>query len=112
MSERGSFTTNYMSEDDCKVIREALDQKDKYLCISPPAAWSNGETTFEMPIVSGKAGSSVSNLEWLTIVDELCGIKTKETVRVVVMCDAGDIELITKHPDGKVESELLAGETE
>jgi len=108
MSERASFTTQYIYDiDDYKTIREALDQKQKYLCVSPPATWSNGDMTFEMPIVSGKVGESSANMEWLTIEEALEGIETVEKVNIVVMCDGGSIILLTKEPNGKINTAYL-----
>lgn len=104
MSERGSFTTQYFYNDhDYKIIREALDLDGKYLCASPPATWSNGEETFEMPIVSGKVGELSMNMEWNTIANVLEGVVTDEEVKVVVMCDAGSVVMVRKSPNGEVQ---------
>lgn len=108
MSERGSFTTEYIyNDEDYKIIREALDQKRKYLCISPPATWSNGDETFEMPIVSGKVGELTSGWEYRTLEDALENVKTHNEVRIIVMCDSGDIYLMTKTPEGEVDYDEL-----
>ena len=108
MSERGSFTTEYMYNDrDYETIRNALDKKDKYLCVAPPATWSNGRDTYTMPIVSGKVGEMSPNREWLTIAEAVHGIVTESSIRIVVMCDAGSIILVTKEPNGDVCSEAL-----
>ncbi len=103
MSERGSFTTQYFYNDsDYEIIRKALDLKGKYLCVSPPATWSNREKTFEEPIVSGKVGDLCMNMEWDTIAQALYGVVTAEEVKVVVMCEAGDVVMVRKSPDGEV----------
>lgn len=103
MSERGSFTTQYFYNDhDYKIIREALDLNGKYLCASPPATWSNGEETFEMPIVSGKVGELSMNMEWNTIANVLEGVVTDEEVKVIVMCDSGGVFMVRKSPEGEV----------
>lgn len=100
MSERASFTTEYIyNDEDYKIIREALDKKGKYLCISPPATWSNEDETFEMPIVSGKVGELTEGWEYKTIIECLKYVKTKHMIRIVVMCDCGDIYLLCKEPD-------------
>lgn len=114
MSERGSFTTEYIyNDEDYKIIREALDQKRKYLCIAPPATWSNENGTFEMPIVSGKVGELTSGWEYKTLENALENVKTHNEVRVIVMCDAGDIYLITKTPEGEVDHyELVIRESD
>ena len=107
MSERGSFTTQYFYSDDYEVIRKALDQGEKYLCVSPPAKWGD----FSMPIVSGKVGSLFPDGEWMAIEDALRGVVTKDTVKVVVMCDDGAIVLVTKSPEGEVSAvDLEEGE--
>lgn len=99
MSERGSFTTQYFyNEQDYFSIRNALDLDDKYLCISPRAKWG----THEMPIVSGKVGSIFSHGEWETVAESISGIKTEESVRIVVLTDAGAVYLIRKSPEGAV----------
>lgn len=108
MSERGSFTTQYFyNDDDYITIRKALNKKSKFLCVSPPATWNNGEQDLEETIVSGKVGELAMNCEWLTIVDAIYGVKTKEEVRIVVMCDGGSIILITKDPNGETNSQIL-----
>lgn len=109
MSERGSFTTEYIyNDEDYEIIREALDQKRKYLCISPPATWTNGEgTVLEMPIVSGKVGELTSGWEYKTLESALENVKTHNEVRIIVMCDSGDIYLMTKTPEGEVDYDEL-----
>lgn len=113
MSERGSFTSQYFyNGEDYEIVRKALDKKSKYLCISPSATWSNGETNFEMPIVSGKVGELAMNCEWLTIAEAIGGVETKEEVHIVVMCDGGSIVLVTKSPDGLTCSQTLIPDEE
>lgn len=108
MSERGSFTTQYIYNDtDYERVRNALNQQNKHLCISPPATWSNSEQIFEMPIVSGKVGALSSGTEWFSIEEAIRGVKTYAKVDVVVMCDNGNIILVTKEPNGEVSSKYL-----
>ena len=108
MSERGSFTTEYIYDnDDYKIVRKALDLKSKYLCISPPATWNSGKEHFEMPIVSGKVGDLCPNCEWLTIVDKLENVKTHNAIKIVVMCDSGNIVLLTKTPEGEIDYQKI-----
>ena len=110
MSERGSFTTEYIYNDsDYEIVRQCLEKnRNKYLCCSPPAYWTRGDNTFLMPIVSGKVGGmSPSFDETENVAQRLDGIKTEETIRVVVMCDSGDVFLLVKTPDGEVKKELL-----
>lgn len=101
MSERGSFTTEYIyNESDYKIIRKALDKNSKYLCVSPPAYW--GDSKNELPIVSGKVGSLNFGLEWSMIAFALVGVETEHDIKIVVMQDAGNILLISKRNDGYV----------
>jgi hypothetical protein len=103
MSERGSFTTQYIYNDaDARIVRKALDRKSKYLCISPPATWSNGAETFSMPIISGKVGGLDSGDEWREIFEMFEDIKTEKPVAAVVMCDDAKIVLVAKTPKGNV----------
>ena len=109
MSERGSFTTQYIYNDaDAKVIRNALDRKSKYLCISPPATWSNGTETFEMPIIFGKVGALDPGQEWRVIFDAFYGLKTETPVDAIVMCDDGTLAVIGKTPGGEVAAFRMA----
>ena len=104
MSERGSFTTEYIYDgEDYETIRNALDHKNKYLCISPPANWGCGDE----PIVSGKVGELTPNYEYMTICEALDGVKTNKDVKLIIMCEAGEIDLIVKRADGQVEAYAL-----
>jgi len=108
MSERGSFTTQYIYNiEDYKTVRKALDGDDRFLCVSPPATWSNGEMTFEMPIVSGKVGEMAEGMEWTTIEEALRGVKTNEKVSIVIICDSGSIFLLAKKPNGNIRIKYL-----
>ena len=108
MSERGSFTTNYIyNEHDYQSVKNALDINDKYLCVAPPATWSNGCETFEMPIVQGKVGSSIPNGEYLTIIDNLQGIQTITTIIIIVVQESGNIIRLEKHPFGDIDIWML-----
>lgn len=113
MSERGSFTSEYFYNlHDYEIIRKALDKKGKYLCIAPPAVWECDQydgthDTFEMPIVQGKVGELAMNCEYLTIMEAISGVRTKEEVNIVVMCDGGSIMLVTKEPEGATHARCL-----
>ena len=108
MSERGSFTTQYIYNDaDYKIVRAALDRKQKYCCIGSPATWSNGETIFEMPIVSGKVGGMAGGDEWEEVWDAFYGLKTETPISAVVMCDNGQMVVVGKTPDGECAAFLL-----
>lgn len=103
MSQRGSFTTQYIYNDaDAEIVRKALDRKSKYLCISPPATWSNGTETFRMPIISGKVGGLCSGDEWLELFEMFEDLKTEQPVAAVVMCDDSKLVLVAKTPKGHV----------
>lgn len=84
MSERASFTSEYMyNTDDYNRIRNALNWKSKYLCIAAPAKWGNNE----MPIVQGKVGSLTLGLEWLTLVDALRNVFVEDEEHFIVISD-------------------------
>lgn len=102
MSERGSFTTQYIyNPNDYEIVRKALDTKSKYRCIGSPATWSNGKETFAMPIVSGKVGGMDGGDEWEEVYDAFYELKTEEPVSAVVMCDNGLLALVAKTPKGE-----------
>lgn len=97
MSERGSFVTEYIyDEEDYLKIRKALDKDNKYLCVSPPCYW--GDKKNELPIVSGKVGALSCDGEIDVLADALVGITTDSSVDILVYCDSGTIALIRKEP--------------
>ena len=99
MSERGSFTTQYIyNTEDYQIIRKALDKNIKYLCVSPPPYWESPENT--CPIVSGKVGGIRLGEEWEQIHLALEGVKTESVIEVITICDCGLIVLTQKDPDG------------
>lgn len=84
MSERASFTSEYMyNTDDYDRIRAALDCNSKHLCIAPPTKWGNNE----MPIVQGKVGSMTLGLEWLTLVGALRDVFVEDEAHFIVISD-------------------------
>lgn len=108
MSERGSFTSQYIYNDkDYEAVRSALDLKKKYLCICPQASWKNEQgTEFKMPIVAGKIGELTSGMECFVLADALTSVKVEEVVKFVVLCDNGDIDLVTLYPSGHPEGRV------
>ena len=103
MSERGSFTTQFIYDlADYKIIRKALDRKSKYLCVSPPATCNNGEEDLEMQIVSGAVGDLAMSMEWDTIATALEGVVTSTDVSVIVLCESGSVVMVRKAPNGTV----------
>ena len=105
MSERGSFTTNYIySGEDYRKVREALERDNgKFCAVAPPVVLEYDEQTVEAPIVQGKVGALYRKGEIEEISDRLDGLRTKEKITVVVICDCGSIEIIEKDPGGDVE---------
>ena len=103
MSERGSFTTEYIyNEEDYTIMYNALNKQNKYLCVSSPALWTSEKRTFYMPIVSGKVGSLMLDCEWEEIVDAIEGIKTENDIIIIVICDSGIIVKIKKNSTGHI----------
>lgn len=106
MSERMSFTSEYIySDEDYKSLR-SLFEKDgdsKYLCLAPVAKWSNGIEVFEMPIIQGKLGEMNHIPCCWYIVDMLDGFRTKHEVKFVVINDSfGGVTIIKKSPEGNL----------
>ena len=107
MSERMSFTSEYIyCDEDYKTLR-ALFEKDgdsKYLCLAPVAKWTNGKEVFEMPIIQGK----INEMNWIPctwdiIRYKLDGFKTEYEVKFVVINDSfGGVTIIKKSPEGIV----------
>lgn len=109
MSERGSFVTQYIYDNnDYLKIRKALDKNSKYLCVSPPCYY--GDKTNELPIVSGKVGSLSCDGEIDVLTGALDGITTDFSVDILVYCDSGTIALIRKEPyESSVQYYILGG---
>ena len=106
MSERASFTSEYMyNTDDYNRIRNALDCKSKHLCIAAPAKWGNNE----MPIVQGKVGSLSLGLEWLTLVDALRDVFVVDEEHFIVISDYNHhATRIVLRPSGDIDVYPLA----
>ena len=115
MSFRGSFTTEYIYNDgDYDIIRNALEKsRSKYLCCSPRPFWGTENERFDMPIVSGKVGGlSPDYGEYEEIIDRIEGVKTNTDIKIVVICDGGEVVLITKHPNGDIAVSEMVAKTE
>ena len=107
MSERMSFTSEYIyNDDDFKKLRELFEEDgdSKYLCLAPVAKWSNGKEVFEMPIIQGKIGEmNWIPFTWDIIKYKLDGFKTNFPVKFVVINDSfGGVTIIDKDPEGNV----------
>ena len=86
MSERGSFTTQYIYCDRCyEAVREVLVSDDKYLRGVPIPMWGEGQRTGvgfgddnhprELPIVAGKIGGLYAGEEKYAMLELLAEIK-------------------------------------
>jgi len=109
MSERSSFTSEYIYNSvDYSIVYEALKAAgpidDKYFCLAPQATWGD----FKMPIIQGKIGELAANSEWIELHKRLAGVETTESVRFVIICDGGEIHLITKNANGSIKMDVLA----
>ena len=104
MSERGSFTTEYIYCKDCfEAVRKILEKDDKYLKGVQIPMWSGNETGEELPIIAGKIGGLHSGEELETFEFELNQEIAKvicHPVRIAVLAESGEriftIEPITK----------------
>lgn len=110
MSDRCSFTSEYIYNwNDYKRLKDVFSgHQTKYLCVAPPAEWSNGEETFEMPIIQGKAYGSGAGDEWEILDNMLDGLVTEDRVRFVILTDTPKegrtaMYVLDKRPDGIVE---------
>ena len=111
MSERSSFTSDYIYDPvTYRAVRECLEKNggDKYLCVAQAPAYDMDGRHFELPIISGKLGTTSPGTEWLVLDEVLQGFVTDSPVRFVILCDSGAIQLVTKHPDGEVVTQVLA----
>lgn len=110
MSERSSFTSEYIYDPvTYRSVRGLLEENgvDKYLCIAPAPAYDMGGHHFELPIISGKIGTMAMNSEWINLEEILQGFVTSFSVRFVIVCDGGEIHLVTKLADGEVFTKVL-----
>lgn len=92
MSERGSFTTEYIHCLKCfEAARTVLVASDKYLCSVVIPSWEDSDKT--LPIIAGKIGSSSIGGEHEYMAYELgpaLGDVICHELRIVVICDASD----------------------
>lgn len=110
MSERSSFTSEYIYDPvTCRAVRARLEEDGhgKYLCVAPAPAYDMGGHHFELPIISGKIGTTSPGMEWLVLDEALRGLVTDSSVRFVAVCDSGAIQLVTKQADGEVITQVL-----
>ena len=95
MSERGSFTSEYIYDlEDYATIRAAITNAG--IRLAPPAM--NGD--YEIPIVQGKVEGMTPDLEWWDLVESVIGVKTNGGIRFVVLCECGGIQFVEKKPNG------------
>lgn len=116
MSERCSFTSEYIyCDDDYKTLWEKFrDRHDKTLCVSPPAQWDDNI----MPIIQGKISDWGTDNVFTELWDILSGIKTKYTVRFVILADIchesknkewPQMYILDKDPDGWIDIISISG---
>ena len=107
MSERGSFTSEYIYDlEDYATIRAAITNAG--IRLAPPAM--NGD--YEIPIVQGKVEGMTPDLEWLDLVESVIGVKTNGNIRFVVLSECGAVQLVEKEPDGGARTASLVEDVE
>jgi len=101
MSERGSFTTEYMHCDKCiAVVKQRLIRNDKFLKGVQIPSWEDGEL---LPIIAGKIGGSSPFDIYDTLLDEATDMADKvcHPVRISLIPEEGDPEYIVIDPEKK-----------
>lgn len=94
MSERGSFVTEYVNCPKCfTALKRVLLDTDKFLNSVTIPCWT-GEG--DHPIIAGKVGHSWGGGEIDAINDLLDGVELCHPVRVAVLCDNGQSEIIER----------------
>ena len=109
MSERGSFTTEYVYCRKCfKAIQPILLGNGKWLCSRVcPAYWDKEDNElgddFFIPIISGKIGGNYPRNEFVDFLTDY-GPRVEEVIchplRIAVLADNGRSELYTFKPGG------------
>lgn len=100
MSERGSFTTEYVYCEKCfAAIKEILLSNEKSLCSTIIPSWCKQE----IPIIAGKIGSLVIGGEFLTFEMEIIP-QLEEVIchdmRIAVLSDSGGDKIFNIKPKG------------
>lgn len=99
MSERGSFTTQYIYCKKClEAAKTVLTIGDKYLHAVQIPSWKEGDDP--LPIISGKIGGMSSSEELLTFEYELAPELAKvicHPMRIAVLAEDGQ-EIFTVNP--------------
>lgn len=98
MSFRGSFVTEYIYDSDDYEITKRAFERDGYL-IAPPI--KVGDEV--IPIIAGYLRDTSINCEWLSVRDTLYGLKTKCSLRVVVIGECNIVGIVKK-PNGSLEN--------
>lgn len=99
MSERSSFTTEYIDCEKClAAVSPILLKSEKYLCSSLVPSWIKGQT---LPIIAGKIGASYPGEEFSIF--ESSFIPALETaichpLRIAVLAESGASEIFAIVP--------------
>jgi hypothetical protein len=102
VSERGSYTTEYIYCSECfKAVSSILraEGQSKWLTSHQAFYW-RGNFMETLPILSGKVGGTYSREEVDTLEELACRMAAEvcHPVRIVVIPDAGDPVLIVAEP--------------
>lgn len=99
MSQRGSFTTEYIGCQHClEVAKKVLINDDKYHFGIQLPSWETGDK--HLPIISGKLGGTWYKQE-LFIMEELIGELEKHIchpLTIAVLPEGGENEFLTAKP--------------
>lgn len=114
MSQRSSFTTEYIYHDeDYDNLRAYLEEqgaKHKYLCICEPFTYcKNGEP---MPIIAGKVGSLGHGQEWFDFMEYIEDFRPKKPIRFVIVAEdpyGPMVQIIDLMPDGRIVMNEVTG---
>ena len=110
MSYRGSFTSEYIYDEDLyKKLRTELTKED---CIefrvNPPRIIRGSDgSEFEIPIISGKLAEFLPGGEYVQLAARLQELKITDRVSFTVMSEDGDVHLVSTRPDGEIKVNRL-----
>lgn len=110
MSYRGSFTSEYIYDEDLyRKLKEELSKTDRIeFRVNPPRIIRGSDgSEFEIPVISGKLVELIPGGEYVQLATRLQELKITDLVSFTVMSEDGDVHLVSTRPDGEVKVDRL-----
>ena len=110
MSYRGSFTSEYIYDEDLyRKLKEELSKTDciEFRVNPPRIIRCHDGSDFELPIISGKIAEFIPGGEYIQLAARLQKLKITDRVSFTVMSEDGYVHIVSTIPDGEVKVNRL-----